>query len=101
MSVLAGPSVMSLTNTVPPSVPALFQSSEPWAGPSLATKKSVPRTLVRLVGDEVPRGWISFTRYAGEPMVKSASLASATAGTRVQLTRARAFEEWGGLTPQA
>ena len=40
---------MSLTMTVPAAVPSLFQSSVPWT-PSLAAKKSVLPTAVRLVG---------------------------------------------------
>ena len=41
---------MSLTSTVPASVPSLFQSSDPFVA-SLAVKNSVPFTFVRYVGD--------------------------------------------------
>ena len=40
---------MSLTRTVPASVPSVFHSSRPWV-PSSAVKNSVPPTSVRYVG---------------------------------------------------
>src|SRR5438132_1070731 len=47
-----GPGVTSLTSTVPPSVPSLFQSSLPKSEWN-ALKKSVPLTLVRCGGSGV------------------------------------------------
>ena len=53
---------MSLTRTVPASVPSLFHNSSPLLG-SFALKKSVPFTLVRVRGDELSLpGWMSLTR---------------------------------------
>ena len=46
------PGLMSLTMTVPASVPSLFHSSRPWV-PSLAVKNSVPLTFVRALGNEL------------------------------------------------
>src|SRR5262249_49191687 len=58
---------ISLTRTVPCSVPSLFQISNPcW--PSLAEKKSVPLTFVKNDGyDELPPGKMSLTSVA-EPV---------------------------------
>ena len=55
---------MSLTRTVPASVPSLFHSSAPWS-PSSAAKNSVPFTAVRLSGPYDSRtgsGLMSLTR---------------------------------------
>ena len=54
------PALMSLTNTVPVSVPSLFHSSKPLVLLS-ATKNSVPFTFVRLKGIESPRKKMSLT----------------------------------------
>ena len=56
-----GPGLMSFTITVPAAVPSLFQSSNPLV-PSLAKKKSVPRTLVRSEMYAGPDGLMRFTK---------------------------------------
>jgi hypothetical protein len=58
----ANPGRMSLTITVPTSVPSLFQTSPP-ALPLAATRKSVPPTLMSPLGlEDWSPEWISFTR---------------------------------------
>ena len=57
---------MSLTSTVPASVPSLFHSSVPFAL-VVAVKNSVPSTFVRLPGLELPVVLMSFTSTGVEP----------------------------------
>src|SRR5436190_2037797 len=85
---------MSLTSTVPASVPSLFQSSVP-VPESEAVKKSVPPTAVRAAGDdELFPDTMSLTSTvpSGVPSLRQSSLpvpAWRAENIRVPLTLAR------------